>query len=264
MKNVRFIWFFLLMLLASCAPRHQEKETFSTELGAEKMQALSMLIDSYGRFVEARYADFSGQREKTRQFIEDVFRQRPITAIKRMPGISETLNAMESSGLRKDIYIYDHEVDNYPKYPVKQLMPANFPDYSLSSRQVKSGPLASSAIFLASSKDVLHPNTTLTFNKDGLFMYALAIAKQDDGAYMNYVKLRYKTSDIHPYFSAAPFLDNQQNKAPLWFEELSIIIDIYYKLLLTDEKTLEGGLMSHLNFHPVLMNSLLLCEENSL
>ncbi|AWW30877.1 hypothetical protein DN752_12480 [Echinicola strongylocentroti] len=245
MKNTLLIWFFLLLLLASCTPRHQEKETFSTELGAEKMQALSMLINSYGRFLEVHYADFSSQREKTRHFIEDVFRQRPIAVIKQMPGIPETLQAMESSGLRKDIYIYEHEEDNYTKYPVKQLMPSNFPDYSLSSQQVRSKvPSHNPPLFSSPSPVAISKKTALTFNKDGLFMYALATAKQEDGAYMDYMKLRYKTSNIHPYFSAERFLDNQQDNAPLWFEELSIIIDIYYKLLLTDERTLDGGLMS--------------------
>ncbi|QDH78257.1 hypothetical protein FKX85_04065 [Echinicola soli] len=246
MKNIRHIWFFLLLLLASCTSGHQEKKTFSSELGAEKMQALSMLIDSYGRFLKVNYADISSQEEKTRHFLEDIFRQRPITAIKQMPGITEALQAMESSGLRKDIYIYEHEVDNYPEYPVKQLMPSNFPDYSLSSHRLRSGIIAHTTLTISSPSTVtLRKKTSLTFNKDGLFMYALATAKLNDGTFMNYLKLRYKTSDIHPYFSAENFLDNQQRNAPLWFEQLPIIIDIYYKMLLTDEKTIDGGLMSY-------------------
>lgn len=209
------------------------------------MQALSMLIDSYRRFLSVHYGEFTNQKEKTKHFLEDIFRQRPIAAIRDMPGINETLEALELSGLRKDIYIYEHEMDNYPDYPVKRLMPVNFPDFSLASHHGKTkGPLALLTNSLSSSSS---KKTALSFNKDGLFMFALATAKQNDDAFMNYIKLRYKSSEMHPFFSAESFLDKQQSNAPLWFEQLPIIIDIYYKMLLMDERTIDGGLMSTSN-----------------
>ncbi|WP_460546059.1 hypothetical protein [Echinicola sediminis] len=244
MRKLYIIYSLLLTMIVCCTSEHKDIEVFSTELGIEKMEALNGLIASFDQFLLAKYPELPRLSEKSTQFLLDVYRNKAIS-LKEIPDIERVLYKMESSGLRKDIYIYESEKDSYPGYPVDQLIPIEYPEESMllsASQQT----ISLFPVFFENSP--ARPNNedsllSLKFNRKGLFMYALAKSKQEDEKYMGYIETKYKIGDIHPSLLALKHLKELSGQAPTWFERLPFIIDIYYKMLLTQEKS-EDKLLS--------------------
>lgn len=244
MRKISIIWSLLMTLMICCTSEHREIEIFSSELGDEKMEALNGLIASYDQFLLEKYPELPKLSEKSTQFLLDVYRNKAIS-LKEIPGIDKVLLKMELSGLRKDIYIYESEKDSYPGYPVDQLIPIEYPEESMLLSQNLYHPAFIPVILdnePENPKEEDH-SLSLKFNKKGLFMYALAKCKQDDEKYMGYIETKYKVSETHPSLLALKHLKQLSGQTHTWFQKLPFIIDIYYKMLLTQDKN-EDRLLS--------------------
>jgi len=245
MRKISILYYFLLALMTSCTSEHKEIELFSKELGPEKMEALNGLIASYDQFLSLKYPAIPSLAGKSTQFLLDVYQNKAMS-FKEVPGIDAVLQRMEDSGLRKDIYIHESERESYPGYPVDQLIPIKYPEESMGISQIDTP----SPILLASFQGTLdknekfNKNSKLKFNKNGLFMYALAKSKQNDESYMNYIEAKYKIGDIHPSLLAMKHLKQLSEETPTWFQKLPFIIDIYYKMLLTQDRE-DDNLLSY-------------------
>ncbi|WP_215225612.1 hypothetical protein [Echinicola shivajiensis] len=230
---------YLLILIFTyslgCTTEHQEIERFSEEIGQEKMAALNQLVASYEHFLFTKYPDPVKISDKTFLFLEDV-KENNSLSIRNLPNTPAILKLMEESGLRKDIYIYNCEKSSYPSYPVDQLIPIEYPANSLDLSMNKSPSIQNKLILPVYNQPTEAPtnsDSTLLFNKNGLFMYALAKVKQKDRSFMTYVEVKYTYGDIHPSLFAQKHLEQLAGEELSWFQRLPLVIDIYYKLMLT-------------------------------
>ncbi|UCS94660.1 hypothetical protein KZP23_06505 [Echinicola marina] len=234
---MKHLYLLLLLLTYSfgCTTEHKEIEQFSKEIGREKMAALNQLVASYEHFLFTKYPDPVKVSDKTFLFLEDVKDNNSLN-IRELPNSQAILELMEASGLRKDIYIYNCEKSTYPAYPVDQLIPITYPENSL-DLSMKETYFSEERRFLISStgqnETSSRSDSILSFNKKGLFMYALAKAKHKDPSFMTYVEVKYTYGDIHPSLFAQKHLEQLAGEELSWFQRLPLVIDIYYKLMLT-------------------------------
>jgi hypothetical protein len=148
---------------------------------------------------------------------------------------------METSGLRRDIYIFEYEKESYPDiYNVEQFLP-------------KEGdkPLTDSSELNNDFEEILEPTEISSeqkkineerekkfeayltkrpnFNKTGLFIYAYAKTVRANKDAIAYVELKATGLDLSPLLIANGFLKNQSDKdRELWHNKIPILIDIYY------------------------------------
>ncbi|MBD8488723.1 hypothetical protein IFO69_08205 [Echinicola sp. CAU 1574] len=224
--------FCIIGLGASCTSEHQEMEDFANALGAEKMEALNALVASFDQFLLQRYPVNTSPSEKSYQFLNDVSHRRSLN-LSQVRGRDLLVAKLEDSGLRKDIYIYESEKATYPNYPVDQLMPVEYPEESM---ELSLNDKRFQFLLTSSNAEEVPSDSTLRYNKEGLFMYAMAKSKQKDQDFMRYVEVKYKLEDIHAVMIAQRHLENLAGKEFTWFQKLPIVIDIYYRMLLSDEK----------------------------
>ncbi|WP_186757109.1 hypothetical protein [Echinicola salinicaeni] len=234
MKHL-YLLILILTYSFSCTTEHQEIEQFSEEIGQQKMAALNQLVASYEHFLFTKYPDPVKVSDKTFLFLEDV-KENNSLSIRELPNTPAILKLMEESGLRKDIYIYNCEKSSYPAYPVDQLIPIEYPENSL-DLSMNAPNSKHKNYFLPTSNTPTESSSpgdsTLLFNKKGLFMYALAKVKQKDPSFMTYVEVKYTYGDIHPSLFAQKHLEQLAGEELTWFQRLPLVIDIYYKLMLT-------------------------------
>ena len=246
----------LVILLLSCCfwsveclGQTAEQKVFEEELGPIKVEALNALTDSYRKFLYDNYPDQPTLRDRLEHFLRDMLEMKKELNFDQA-NIKEVIHQMEKSGLRRDIFIYSSEIESYPEYPIEKFLPK---DEVHDSMKVDLGEISEDF------DDVFYTKTTVKlteeeqrayrkrvekqkeiqaliarsprFNTDGLYVYALAKALQND-PFIQDVEIMHDIGEISLSLMAEGYL-NHLSEAYLdtWYFLLPLIIDYYHSLL---------------------------------
>lgn len=243
MRQVQLISIFSLILIGSCKSQPTEQEIFIGELGTKKAEALNALSASFENFLVLNYPKEPTLDGRTKEFLTDILNNRPLGKFIQ-PNSNNVLESLEKSGLRKDIYIYSSEVESYTNdYQIEQYLPKNkvasmdLSEVNENFEEMLGTIELSEEQILANEKrekrnieySKQRPNT----NTKGLFLYALAKSMQSDSTALPYVEFKMTGLDIIPQKLAASYLAKMtKTELGMWYNQIPLIIDIYYFNLL--------------------------------
>jgi len=243
MRLLQLISIFSLILIGSCKSQPTEQEIFIAELGTKKAAALNALIDSFENFLVLNYPKQPTLNERTREFLTDILNNRPLKEFNQ-PNSNGILELLEKSGLRKDIYIYSSEVESYTNdyqieqyLPIYKVAPMDLTEINENFEEMLGTIELSEEQILANEKrekrNIEYAKQRPNTNTKGLFLYALAKSMQSDSTTLPYLEFKMTGLDIIPQKLAARYLVNMSKKElEMWYNQIPLIIDIYYFNLL--------------------------------
>lgn len=234
---------------AECLGQTAEQKVFEEELGPIKVEALNALTDSYRKFLCDNYPDQPTLRDRLEHFLKDMLEMKKELNFNQ-PNVKEVLDQMEKSGLRQDIFIYSFEIESYPEYPIEKFLPK---EKVHDSMKVDLGEI------LEDFDDVFYTKTTVKltekeqrayrkrvekqkeiqaliarsprFNTDGLYVYALAKALQDN-PFIQDVEIMHDIGEISPSIIAEGYLNHLSAEyLNTWYFQLPLIVGYYHSLL---------------------------------
>lgn len=238
MELAKIFTFILLFQLIGCSQTNDKQRIFYGELGEEKEAALESLINSFHEFLKSNYPDKPTLGERTRAYLKEVLEMKRDWSYNQELYL-DVLKQMEDSGLRRDIYIYNSELLDYPDYNLKSFISnredlrndstieveTDFEDIieiDLSEEEIKQ-------IEEREKEQKERWNKTPHYNFNGLFICSMAIALHKDSTFQQYFELKDLTLELSPSLLAQGMSTNMNNdQLESWENQLIIISEIYY------------------------------------
>lgn len=243
MKNL-LLFILISFILSRCHNSPSGYQDFLKQLEPDKQLALEQLIISFDVFLLANYPDEKYNEDRIYRFLKDIETDNnEKNPILNNPEIDTAIVLMEESGLRKDIFLYKTE-EYGKKYDVGQYIPDEPVDESPTIKLSDSKEDFEDLLPLpppyeraeVSEKDMKAFDEILAktpfINKNGLFLYALAISNNNDPLVSEYVMLQYKYGSSQ-YMLAFGLLTNfEKEDYNQWFIKLIIVVELYYPMIL--------------------------------
>ena len=243
MKNTIYILiFFLLGFLTNChkSPK-SDIENFNEFLGKEKATALNEAIESFDNFLETNFPKQDNQSDRTKEFLKQFLNSDSpdsswIFTTNRNKRIIEQL---ESSGLRKEIWIYGNE--NYDeKYNIHDLINPfeNDSSQSLGKAEIIEDEIipiqrpeidSTELARIEKERDEQYNNLLMT-NEKGEFLYGLAKFANNDSIVHEYVEVKLIAGDISPSLVASAFLSQIKDFENPFIKRM-IFVELYYWMM---------------------------------
>jgi hypothetical protein len=247
----RIFLFVFILLLYGCNNQPDGMDVFNNELGSNKTIALNALINSFNQFLLDNYSSELTSDERLKLFLREVTNDN-LNLKFDTSNSRKIIELMEQSGLRKDIYIYDSEIETYLNdYNIEQYLPEPKPPIDLGDVDVVLEDLVEipQVELTEELKTELEERKLVNeerrrrreelykrspkFNSNGLYLYALAKSKQMDSTVIQYVEAQHRFSELHPIWIASIYLNNMTDEQQAgWYNKLPLIVDIYYQMLL--------------------------------
>ncbi len=243
MKSTIFILIFLhLGFLTNCqkSPR-SDIANFNEFLGKEKATALNEAIKSFDKFLETNFPNQDNQSDKTKEFLKRFINSNSpdsswIFTTKRN---IKLLVQLESSGLRKEIWIYGKE--NYAeKYNIYDLINPFKNDSSQGLGELEiiedeiipiPRPTTDSTELAGIEKELDEQyNNLLMTNEKGEFLYGLAKFANNDSIVHEYVEVKLVAGDFSPSIVASAFLSHIRDFENPFIKRM-IFVELYYWLI---------------------------------
>lgn len=245
-KNTICILLLLLWgFLTNCqkSPKSDIKN-FNDFLGKEKAKAFNEAIKSFDKFLETNFPNQDNQSDKTKKFLKQFLNSdSPDSSwIFRTKRNKKILEQLESSGLRKEIWIYGKE--NYDeKYNIYDLINPFKNDSSQSLGKVEIIedeiiPIPRPAIDstelarLEKERDEQYNNLLMT-NEKGEILYGLAKFANNDSIVQKYVEVKLIAGDISPSLVASAFLSQIKDFENPFIKRM-IFVELYYWIMKWD------------------------------
>lgn len=243
---MRQLYIILIFGFFNCKSQQTEYKVFLNELGTQKEQAYKYLAKSFEQFLKLNYPKEQSLGEQTRAYLLDVQTAvyQGVPTKYRYDSLSSValLQDLEKSGLRKDLFIYGFEINDYPGYDIEQFLDEE--DWPISDsievdtnfEDIIKVELTDEEILSLKKKDsIMLDNYKFKpqVNQNGLFLYALAKSMKADASFIGYVEL--KTYGMMSSLSnlSDGYLKNYSDKdLEVWYRQLTLIIEIFYYELL--------------------------------
>lgn len=230
---MRFIYFItLLILLNSCLQEAKSTANimcFEETLGPQKADALNKLSNSFDSFLSLNYPKSTNA---SRQFLLDI--QAVLRKSKsihdwdfRNLELDEIIGAVEGSGLRSEIWLFEDE-----EYTPIHLGD-DFEDSLYLEIEDEIVPIT------PRNEDTLKVNheeserNYWSFNRSGLYLYALNKCAQTDTLVQDYVNAKELAGDISPFIMVDSYLNNFSDYSDYFIKRL-ILIEFYYGIIITE------------------------------
>ncbi len=252
MKKVIFILFSILSLPFVSEGQQNDLNSFEELLGSQKIEALNMLEKSFDEFLETNFSEdqtFDGKIRSLLQLLTDTENINQELQFNKSLNKS-IVNKFESSGLRKEFWIYGYE--EYIPFYYHELLADSImkekPDINIKIDTITLQEMYlndEEIIPILEQSDSVEGMTykewldsSLTFNMAGKFIYAIDRYSINDSTIDGYVDAKMSVWNISPVLIASGL---QSNKSDLNepFVKRIIMIEIYYGMLVWDLKNKE-------------------------
>lgn len=246
MKNTIYILIFLLLGFLTNCQKYPKNDiaNFNEFLGNEKAIALNEAIKSFDRFLGTNFPNQVNQSDRTKEFLKQFINSNIpdsswIFTTKRNKKILEQL---ESSGLRKEIWIYGKE--NYAEkynvydliYPFKNDSSQSLVELEIIENEIIPIPRpATDSTDLARIENELDEqyNHLPVINEKGEFLYGLAKFANNDSIVHEYVEVKLVAGDISPGIVASAFLSQIEDFENPFIKRM-IFVELYYWMMKWD------------------------------
>lgn len=240
----------MLFGLISCT-QNTERDTindFNELLGAEKAQAMNMALNSFETFLEVNYPDLESQSERIKLFLKQLENDYSLDSswVFATSENKEIMEVWENSGLRKEVWLYGYEQDDYePTHNIRELLPPDdfYIPYESESIQdigdLELDLIEDSVVPITELDSIWEADREkwrnyLVSNPYGDFLYGLAKYGADDKLVNGYVEIQIQMSVSPPVLiSALLDIDNDVNFNNPFIERI-ILVEIYYPLMYQD------------------------------
>jgi hypothetical protein len=243
--------FFILTLIhfsVSCFGQKtttERLEKFNAFLGADKAAALNDAVDSFDRFLQTNYSEFDNSSDRYVAFLKQIAEHNAPNErwVSDTNHNSEIIDAFESTGLRKEIWLYGYESYESDRDFSKVLPP---PEPKDSSKIKDLGELHLELIIEDSMRDYTYDSAavakmekeweerrrnSLHTNIQGDYLYSiLKYAPKDSFAY-GAAEGIYQVGNLSPGVVSHGFLENIKNFDDPFVKRL-MITEFYFELVI--------------------------------
>ena len=134
-KEMRRTLFFILTLIHLSVlsfgqdSTTEKLEKFNAFLGADRAAVLNDAVDSFDRFLQTNYSELENNSDRSRAFLKHIAEYNELNElwILDTEQNSKILDAFESTGLRKEIWVYGYE-EYESKHDFSEVLPPVEPD----------------------------------------------------------------------------------------------------------------------------------------
>ncbi|MCE7990873.1 MAG: hypothetical protein HEP71_02795 [Roseivirga sp.] len=220
-----------VMINAQTRIVEQEKKVFENELGSERIEALNSLVESFNLLLSSNFSEETTAGVRITRFLEQLTEQKK-DFVYDDNNIQNALKRIDSSGFRKDIYLFDTEVDSYSHKDIsvffdheEERKSLALPDLNADFEELEK------VIDLTIEPIDTRIDNRMNFNTEGLFLYAMAKAKEKDTTFMQGLKTLWRYGDTSPTL----LLHGQQSmtiaEKASWEYKALVAILIYYPMI---------------------------------
>lgn len=251
MRRILFVILTFFHLGASCFGQETtigKLEKFNAFLGADKAAVLNDAVDSFDRFLQSNYSELDNRSDRSRAFLKYIAQHNAPNEswILQTERNAKIIEAFESTGLRKEIWVYGYE-EYESKHNFSEVLPPAEPD---SAQIVDLGELDLELIEEEiipfreiDSLEVARMEqeweekrlNSLHSNYQGDYLYALLkFAPKNSFAYGAAVA-EYQSGNISPGVMSNGFLENVDNYSDPFVRRL-MVTEFYYWIMNWDNR----------------------------
>lgn len=253
---MKLIYIITIGLFAiSCSTWSQEKNSnlkdFNDFLGRDKMIALNSAVESFDLFLKTNYPDSDNQSKRTRAFLEFLHENSEPDSTWNLPTKTnqKIVSDFETSGLRKEIWLYGYE-EYEPKYDIYEILPPDEQDtsniqdlgeidFELIEEEIIPLPNIDSVERAKREKEMEERiKNSLHFNDYGQYLYALTKYTLKDTTIQDYVYVKILPGDISPVLIAAGLLSQEIDFEDPFIKRI-LVTEFYYRIMKWDIKRQE-------------------------
>jgi hypothetical protein len=239
----------LLVISSSTWGQEQNNnlKDFNDFLGQEKATALNSAVESFDQFLMANYPDLDNQSNRTREFLEYIQKNfDPDSTWNLLNNRNQKIiSDFESSGLRKEIWLYGYE-EYEPQYDIYEILPPEEEDTSniqvIDARDLENifgdetisiSNIDSAEIVRQEKEMEERMRNSLHFNSYGQYFYALAKFNLNDTSIQYYVEVKILMADISPVLIASGFLHQEVDFENPFIKRI-LVTELYYWIMKRD------------------------------
>lgn len=240
-----------LLICCSTAEQHKREndiEAFNTFLGAEKANALNVAVESFEQFLQNNYADLDNQNTRVKAFLRQLLEHNQPDSLWQFETKKNLriIELFETTGLRKDIWLYPNETYQ-PDYDIFELLQPEVQDKSvehykgelkldLIDEEIVGTSSPDSAEMAKRDKEREESvSNSLDNNASGKYLYGLAKFAHDDSLIQEYIRVKATENLISPGVMAGGFLlacDNFDDP----FLKRMLVVEFYYWIMMWDSE----------------------------
>ncbi len=249
MRKTCIILFGILLFESLAFGQHSSRngiQGFNSFLGEEKASVLNSAVESLDQFLSANYSKLNSNSSRTKTFLEYIshFNKPDSSWILQTGKNLKLIESFESSGLRKEIWVYGNE-EYDSKYNIHELLKPNAQDslpeadlgelyLDLIEEEIIPISRIDSVEVAKRDKEMedriknsLHPNSS------GEFLYGLAKYALGDTLIQEYVDINIKENKISPAIIASAFTEQDMNFDDPFMKRI-IVVEFYYWIMKWD------------------------------
>ncbi|MCT4625204.1 MAG: hypothetical protein N4A46_16395 [Schleiferiaceae bacterium] len=222
----------LFITLSVVLNAQSELKQFNTIMGKEQTKAMDAAVASFQTFLKLNYPDSTNLRSKTAGFLNDVTYMNPqiVQSWDFPPNTLDVYNQWESSGLRKEIWLWTNE-DYEPQHferPNTAMIGAVELKLLEEIDDDDIVPISGSNTDRPMQK--IEKDSILSFNTWGKYLFALNQSCSSDASITEYTDVKALTSDISTALvaSAFPYFDKKLDHPII---QRMIVAEFYYLFL---------------------------------
>ena len=237
------------LLAISCSTPSQEKNNnlkeFNEFLGQVKADALNSAVESFDQFLKTNFPD--NESERTEAFLEYMQENLEPNSTWNLPTKinKKIISEFESSGLRKEIWIYGYE-EYEPQYDIYEVFPLEETDTSdiqnlgeldldvlIEEEIIPISNIDSAEIARREKEMEERMRNSLHFNNNGQFLYGLAKFNLSDTTIQGYIDAKIVAGDISPVLIASGLLSQNIDFEEPFIKRI-LVTEFYYWIMKWD------------------------------
>lgn len=197
---------------------------FNKFLGKEKANVLNAAVESFEQFLKKNYSEFDSQSMRTEAYLRQIENnfESDSSWIFSTSRNKKIIEDFETSGLRKEIWVYGYE-DYEPKYDIYDLLTPGETDTTITHDTVELDldlieeeiiPLSNiDSVEIAKRKKEMEEKrrNSLHFNTHGEFLFALTKYTSGDTFMQEYADMKAYDGNISPVIIASGLLRQEIN-----------------------------------------------------
>lgn len=238
-----------LLICCSTAEQHTKEndiEALNTFLGAEKANALNGAVESFEQFLQNNYADLDNQNARVKAFLGQIAEHNQPDSSWQLETEKclRIIESFETTGLRKDIWLYPNETYK-PDYDIFELLQPAAQDTSaeyysgelkldlIEEEIVATSRLDSAEMAKRDREREKSVRNSLDINASGKYLYGLAKFAHDDSLIQEYVRAIVTENQISPGVMSGGFLLAYNNFDDPFLKRM-LVVEFYHWIMWWD------------------------------
>lgn len=237
------------LLAISCSTLSQEKNNnlkgFNDFLGQDKANVLNSAVESFDQFLKTNFPD--NESKRTEAFLEYLQENFEPDSTWNLPTErnKKIISEFESSGLRKEVWIYGYE-EYESLYDIYEFLPPEEQDTSdiqdlgklnlddlYEEELIPISNIDSAEIARREKEMEERIRNSLHFNNNGQYLYALAKFNLSDTTIQGYVDAKIVAGDISPVLIASGLLSQNIDFEDPFIKRI-LVTEFYYWIMKWD------------------------------